>query len=187
MACGWTHSRLGWSPEPHCHLPVQEAHSTCPHLPRCHYTRSAASEAGATEQGRQPDAGPWRCPHQPRRTKARLTVAELLRGPLALASLPSMTKPEVGELASPMGLSATFWQFTYSLTLECPTATCTCRCHRVSTCLGCQARARTGGARVAHLGPGQGPDPTHIPCGFQGNSQCRCLPRRRAGVHFHPN
>lgn len=40
-------------------------------------------------------------------------VAELLRGPRALASLPRVTKPETGELpASPVGLSATFWQST---------------------------------------------------------------------------
>lgn len=42
-----------------------------------------------------------------------LTVAELLRGPRALANLPSITKPAAGGLpASPMGLSATFRQST---------------------------------------------------------------------------
>ena len=42
-----------------------------------------------------------------------LTEAELLRGPRALASLPSVTKPVVGRLpASPVGFSATFRQST---------------------------------------------------------------------------
>lgn len=40
-------------------------------------------------------------------------MAELLRGPRALASLPSVTKPAMGGLlASPMGRSATFRQST---------------------------------------------------------------------------
>ena len=48
-----------------------------------------------------------------RQDKAKLTVAEPPRGPRALASLPSVTKPEAGGLpAALMGLSATFLQST---------------------------------------------------------------------------
>lgn len=51
--------------------------------------------------------------HPPRETRPRLTVAELLLGPLALASLPSVMKPAVGGLpGSPIGRSATFRQST---------------------------------------------------------------------------
>lgn len=58
-------------------------------------------------------AGSPLVPDWPGSTKPRLTVAELLRGPRALASLPSVTKPvEGGLLVSPMGLSATFRQST---------------------------------------------------------------------------
>lgn len=78
-------------------------------------------------------SGPIGRAYPPHETRPRLTVAELLRGPLALASLPSVTKPAVGGLPeSPMGRSATFRQSTYSLTLEWPTATCTCRDHSKS-------------------------------------------------------
>ena len=49
--------------------------------------------------------------HQPQ--MVWLTEAELLRGPRALANLPSMTKLAAGRPpASPMGLSATFRQST---------------------------------------------------------------------------
>lgn len=58
-------------------------------------------------------AGDLLAPERPGRTKPRLTAAELLRGPRALASLPSVMKPVAGGLpASPMGLSATFLQST---------------------------------------------------------------------------
>jgi hypothetical protein len=46
---GHLHRTQGWWPWHCCHLLMQEAHNTCPHQPRCHCTRFAASEAGTRQ------------------------------------------------------------------------------------------------------------------------------------------